>query len=1044
MKTVGRKGGIAVWAINHPVSTSMIALAVVVLGLFALGRLSVNLLPHLIYPQIRVRIIDPGVTATVLEDRVTRQLEEQLAITEDAIGVQSTTTEGNVRVDLSFEYGKDIDVALRDASTRLDRAKRFLPTTIDPPVIYKLDPSQIPVAEFVISSAQRDPVALRTWADDIFAKWFLNLPGVAAIEVGGGLVREIHVRPDQQRLAGLGLSIDDVMRAIETGNRDEPAGRLTMSRLEYGSRTLGRLTSIDALAGLPIRLPDGESIPLSEVAEVIDTHEDDRLRVRNNGTPGVKISVQKQPEANTVDVADVVNARLGWLRANELIAEDLSVNQVADQAVYVRNAMRNATIAALSGGTLAMIVVYLFLGSLRRTLIIGTAIPISIMATFVFMGMGDLTLNIMTLGGLALGIGMLVDSTIVMLENITRHQIGGAAPVAAGRDAAAEVNSAIIASTSTNLAAVLPFLFIGGLVGLLFRELIFTISAAILASLVVAITLVPSLAAQVKPTAGGKLREAVDRVMDRVRAVYGRAVGWVLHLSGAMIVLTVAGIALATAVWSFGGGKGEFLPRMDDGQVRIRITTDPGVSVDLMDEKVRRIEALVRAQGGVENLFTIVGGSIFGRTERETSNRSSIRVQLVPRGERDMDVRAWVKKFQRAVGKAQFAGIKVRARPAGIRGLRFGQSDEELSVRIQGPDLEVLTGLADQVVDRLRPVRGARNLESSAEEVRQELAIEVDRERAADLGLDVADVGRAMRIALRGVVVSDFIDGDRAYPIRVRLPQAEMDSPEAVRSVLLFGERTDRAAVYLRDVARVELVPVPRQVQRDNQRRIVEITGSIGEGTTLGQVVRDVRTRLADLPLPTGYTLYYGGAEQTLEQGRGAVKTLLALALFLVFVVLAVQYESLRNPLVILACVPFALVGVALGLWVAGLDVSMPVWLGVIMLAGIVVNNSIVLVEYIEIVRARGQELRAAVIEAARLRLRPIMMTTLTTVVGMLPLALGIGEGAEMLQPLAVTIVSGLAVAMFVSLFLIPIVYWLAHIPRSWSRAPLASKQELG
>ena len=1018
------RGGLAVWAINHPVSTQVLAVAVVVLGLFALGRLAVNLLPHIVYPQVRVRVLDPGVSPTVMEDRVTRQLEEQLAITEDAIAVESVTTEGAARVNLSFEYGKDIDAALRDASTRLDRAKRFLPATIAPPIIYKLDPAQIPVMEFVVSSGARNPVALRSWTDDVFAKWFLNLPGVAAVEVGGGLQREIHVLPDQQRLAGLGLSVEDVIRAIERGNADQPTGRLTLSGLEFGSRTRSRLTSLEALAALPLRLPAGDTVPLGEVAQVLDTHEDDRLRVRYDGVPGVKVSIQKQPEANTVDVADRVRARLAWLRANRLVPGDVRVRGVADQSVYVRNAVRNAALAALSGALLAMLVVYVFLGDLRRTLIIGTAIPLSIMATFVFMAGGGLTLNIMTLGGLALGVGMLVDSTIVMLENIHRHQRAGAEALAAARRAAGEVHSAIVASTTTNLAAVLPFLFIGGLVGLVFRELIFTISAAILASLLVALTVVPSLGARV-PAAGAAGRRRVDGALAALQDRYGGLLDRVLARPLPWLAGAVAALALSLPV--FLTSKQLFLPRMDDGVVRVSITTDPGVSVDAMDRRVQRIEALIRRQGDVAGVFTLVGGRIFGRTERETSNRSAIRVQLVPRGERARDVWQWVAGLRRDLRRAGLAGVRVRVRPAGIRGLRFGQSEEEVSVRIQGPDLATLARLGDAVIRRLQGLPGLRNLEHSAAETRSEVAIDVDRRRAADLGLEVADVGRAVRIALEGVVASDFLDGDRAYPIRVRLPRAELKGLQAVESVLLFGERGGRPPVYLRDVARVRLVSVPAEIHRDRQRRIVEITGSVGGAAALGEVMTAVRARLADLALPPGYSLYYAGAEQSLETGRRLAHLLLALALFLVFVVMAVQYESLRNPLVILACVPFAVVGVAAGLTATGLPLSMPVWLGLIMLAGIVVNNSIVLVEYVELLRREGRDLDAALREAARLRLRPILMTTLTTVVGMLPLALGWGEGAEMLQPLAVTIVWGLAFAMAVSLLLVPAVYRLAH-----------------
>ena len=463
-----RSGGLAAWSIHHPIGVSMLALAVVVLGLGSLQRLGINLLPDLIYPDVRVRISDPGVPARIMEDRVTRQLEEQLAITEGAIQVQSNSTEGRSSVDLSFPYGSDIDMALRDASTRLDRAKRFLPDTINPPVIYKRDPSQIPVLEMVVSSTDRDPVALRSWVDYTFAKWFLNVPGVAAAEVGGGLTREIQVVVDQERLSAFGFTIEDISTILSNENQDSPGGNLQTANREISARTSGRFQNVGDLAALPL-WKDNQTetgLRLEDVAQVMDIHGDEKLRIRLNGIPGIKLSIQKQPAANTVSVVDAVNERIEWLRGQDLIPRDIHVDRVGDQSTYVRHALRNASMAALSGASLAMLVVFLFLGSIRRTLIIGTAIPLAILVTFVIMDVGGLTLNIMTLGGLALGIGLLVDNTIVMLENIARHQRQGESDLEAPVNAAREVNSAIVASTSTNLAAVLPFLFIGGLVGL--------------------------------------------------------------------------------------------------------------------------------------------------------------------------------------------------------------------------------------------------------------------------------------------------------------------------------------------------------------------------------------------------------------------------------------------------------------------------------------------------------------------------------------------------------------------------------------------------
>ncbi|HEX20226.1 MAG TPA: efflux RND transporter permease subunit [Acidiferrobacteraceae bacterium] len=1037
------KGGLAGWSVRHPVSTLMLTLTVVVLGLFALGRLSVDLLPHIIYPQIGVRVLYTGVSATIMEDKITRQLEEQLAITEDVTVIESTTTEGRSSIELSFAEGKDLEVAYQDASARLDRAKRFLPKNIEPPIIFKRDPAQLPVMEFAISSTLRSTKDLRTWTDDIFSKRFLNLPGVASVEVGGGELREIHVLPDQRRLAGLGLSVNDLINAIKKGNEEEPGGKLRASGREYSSRTAGRLQNIGAIAALPLPLPNGGSVQLSEVAEVLDTQEDEKLRVRFNGVPGVKITIQKQPTANTVKVAEQVRYRMAWMKANRLIPEDITVSEVSDQSVFIRHSLNNATMAAISGAILAMIVVYFFLGDIRGTLIIGSAIPISIMVTFVIMALSGLTLNIMSLGGLALGVGMLIDNTIVMLENIARHKRLQPAKngtkndedsdVQVASEAAAEVNSAIVASTSTNLAAVLPFLFIGGFIGLMFRELIITISAAIVASLLIAITLVPSLAARMRESKKHKVILHVERWVQQLRDYYRDIMHKVVKIPG-RVMLGALAILIVAALFMGLTNREENLPTMDDGNIVVRITMDPGISLDVMDDTVKRIEKVIHQQGDVASIFTIVGGWIFGRTQYQISNRSSLKVKLVPVTDRNISSQEWIKKFQKAIRKSELAGVKVRARASGIRGIRGSRTEDDIGVRVQGKDLDTLVLYGDEIVARLRQIRGVRNVRHSAEEKRFEFAIEPDRKRAAELGIEVSDISRAQKIALDGLVVSDFVEGDRSYAIRVRLPRKQFSSPADMESILLFGERKDKPAVYLKDVAKVNFRETPMAVKREGQRRMLEITASLTGDRPLGAVLSELQTVLDSIKLQSGYNKYITGVGEDLKKDKGLAKILLALAVFLVYVVMAVQYESLRNPTVIMLCVPFSLIGVVLGLLLTGMSLSMPVWLGIIMLVGIVVNNAIVLVEYIEILRRKGQALVEAVIEAGQLRLRPILMTTLTTVVGMMPLALGLGEGSELLQPLAVTIVAGLSFSFFVSLILVPATYILIHQGRiNWS-----------
>ena len=510
---------------------------------------------------------------------------------------------------------------------------------------------------------------------------------------------------------------------------------------------------------------------------------------------------------------------------------------------------------------------------------------------------------------------------------------------------------------------------------------------------------------------------------------YAALVNRILDFPYLLILVFLA--MLVSSVQVFFDDEGIFLPDMDDGRVSVYITTDPGATLDEMDDTVQLVEDLLEAQPQVEHVFSTVGGFIFGRTQRESPSRSTLNVQLVPVWQRRMSSDEWIQAMGQVIAEKQLAGVRVRMRTRGIRGIRTSHGDDDISIRLQGNDIERLEQLADDIVLRLKPVEGLRNVLHSAEEVHHEINIGIDRERASILGLDVEDVGKAMRIALEGVVVTDFIDRDRSYDVRLRLPRVSAADPQDLESILLFPARDDRKAVYLGDLADINLVETPAEILRDNQQRFIEISASIEEGATLGGILADIDEKLEDLQLPHGYTLYDGGARKTLQEGKALGGTLLALALFLVFVVMAIQYESLRNPFIILLSVPFAAIGVSIGIQLTELPLSMPIWLGMIMLAGIVVNNAIVLVEYIEIVRERTGKLREAILEAARLRLRPILMTTLTTAMGMLPLAIGIGEGAEMLRPLAVTIVAGLTFSMLVSLVLVPVMYELTHM-REW------------
>ncbi|UCC71550.1 MAG: efflux RND transporter permease subunit [Gemmatimonadota bacterium] len=1026
--------GLPSLAIRRPIGTLAAASVVVVVGLFYVGQLPLDLLPQIIYPQIRAGVNYPGVAPEVMEEQVTKILETSLAVTENVIELESQTTEGRSGVNLHFSFGTDIDFALQDASKNMERARGRLPEDADPPTVFKFDPSQMPVFEVGFSSPTRDLVDLRNWVDLRLHPQLLTVEGVAAVDVSGGLVREIRVTLDQERLRSYGLTVSDILSRIRAENQDVAVGNVTSPSFEIVGKTAGKFRTVDDIRNVLLTVPGTpERIPLSEIAQVTDTHQEQRLWARLDGVPAVKLSVRKQPDANTVLVAQGIGDRLAQLAGSRFIPSDIQYEVISDQSFFIRNAVGGVRNAALIGATLAMLVVLLFLGSLRKTFIIGLSIPLAVLATFVMMGMGRLTLNIMTLGGLALGVGLLIDNSIVMLENIFRHrQLGIADPEEAAHRGSGEVTSAVVASTLTNLAAVVPFLLISGLAALVFRELILTISFAIVASLATALTLVPMLSAQLAKVqrsshlAGNPIVVGFNRALDRFRILY-RALA-TRAVRRRWLVVSAA-FAMLFGVFLLARGLGnEFLPAVDDGNVGVYIRMPPGTSPERTNEVAYRVEALLAEMPYVQHVFTTAGGFLFGGSTMARGGRGSLSIILAPASQRrDVPASLWVAQLQGKITELGLPGAEIFVRPPRIRGLRTNISGSDVAVAVQGDDLAELQRLGEDIARRMRTVPGLEGVEPSTEEASPQLSIEIDRLRAADLGLDVAQVGQTVRTALDGSIVTRFTEGNNEYDVRVRLPRESFTSPEDLGSIALFPGRDQ--PIYLRDVADVRLGTGPTTILRVNQNRQLRVTGDVNEEVaSVGELTRAVRAVLADMALPDGYSLIYGGEEEALRENQRNLTIVTLLAIFLVFVVMAIQYESVSDPLAILFSIPLALVGVGLMLWITRLPLSAPVLLGVILLAGIVVNNAILLVQYVEIARReKGLPVEQAVVEAGAVRLRPILMTTTTTVCGMLPLAIGLGEGSELMQPLAVAVVGGLTVSMLLTLLVVPCAYMIVH-----------------
>ena len=1012
---------LANWAIHHPIAISMMALTCLVVGIFSFAYLKTDLLPELIYPEIRVRILQPGVPTQIMEDQITRQLEEQLAITEGVTALQSSTSPGRSAINLSFPYGTDIDAALRDASTRLDRAKRFLPNNIEPPTIYKRDPSQIPVLEFIVSAKDLNLVQLQNWVDYEFSKWFITIPGVASTEVGGGLIREIRIRLNTNKLAQLNLDYVDIKNSLNSENINAPGGVFHTRDKQFNTQINGRFTSIDEILNFPIKTVTKDNgqiniIKLEQIADVIDTHADEKLRIRLNGQQGIKLSIQKQPQANTVEVVDNVLKKLNWFKQQNLLPANIQVEKVGDQSSYVRHALRNAAIAVLSGALLAMLVVYIFLGDIRRTLIVSSAIPLAILITLSIMNISGLSLNIMSLGGLALGVGILVDNTIVMLENISRHQQKNTNTKDAAEQAASEISSAITASTSTNLVAVVPFLFIGGLVSLLFNEFIITLSAAILASLIVALTLVPALGASLKNTS---IEHQSSRLVF-LQQQYQYLLSYLLRKP--RYILSFFIILLFVSLLWISQSKSSFFPKMDEGRVTISIRGIPGSPLQQLDESILKIEEILNKDSDVQSSFTTAGGFVFGRSEYQFSHRGSIIVQLKPLSQRNISSQDWVKKTRKKIKSLKLINHNVRMRIQGVRGVRLSKGDDDISIRIQGDDTETLSALGDQLINKLKHIKGLNNLEHNQEDQMEDINININHIHASILGISTNEVAAAINATLNGEIISDFIEGDKQYNIRLLLKNHPRLNTDDLKQTIIATK--NNKVIRLIDVATISVQTSPRYIKRDNQRRILEISASLGKDYAMSDVIQDVYKQLNQFNLPNGYNIYDGGSLENLRKSEQQSLQLLALAIFLVFAVMAIQYESLKNPLIIILGALFTAIGIAIGLEFSLHNVlTMPAKIGIIMLVGIVVNNSIVLVEQIEIQKQKGDDLFNAILNAATLRFRPILMTTITTVMGMLPLAIGLGDGAEMLKPMATIIVFGLSFSMLVSLILIPILY---------------------
>ncbi len=1031
-------------AIRQHIGTLMLTLTVVVVGIFFLSQLQVDLLPSITYPRIGVRLSAPGVSPEVGVEEVTKPLEEAFSATEGVVQIFSQTREGQISLDLFFQPGGDIEQALNDATASFNRARSNLPDIIEQPRLFKFDPSQQPVYEFALTSPGLRDVDLRVFADQQLSRELGVVPGVAGVDVAGGVREEVRVLLDLDRQQALGVGVRDVLDALRERNQDISGGRIQGDNSEPLTRTVGRFKDAGEINDLSFEVGSSTSsrrVYLRDFAEVIDGTEDQRVFVSLNGEPAVKVSIQKQPDANTITVVDGVKKRLRELRESGLIPEEMVLIPTLDESRFIRNSLSDVINSGISGALLAAVAVLFFLGSLRQTFIISLTIPLCTLAALILMKLLGLSLNLFSLAGLALGIGQAIDTSVVILENIAvgvstnpaisrRRKKNARKIIEEAISRGKEVESSMIASTGANLISVLPFLLVGGFFSLLFSELILTICFAVTASLLVALTVTPVLMSRLLAISWSSrigefwlLKQFNARFEDAKRA-YAAALSWALRYR-----LPVIAIAFLV----FGGGSlqlagqipQEILPRINTGQANLVAQFPPGTPLETNRKVMVIVDEILRKLPETDYVFTTAGGFLFGSNTTSNPLRASSTITLKP----GTDVQAFVQRASSEFEKLNLAGIRLRLNPGQLRGIILTNSPvrgADVDIILQGDDEQKLRQAGRQVLAALDEGVTQARFRPDADDRQPEVQIHPEWERLAAFGLTAQDIGDTIQIAIQGSVPTQLQRGERLVDVRVQLNQASVRRPSQLAQIPLFvnGNRQIR----LSDVAEIKEGQAPGEIQRINQRNSFLIAGSLNKGATLSDALAQVNKVLAGVELPEGVAVLPSSAGQTNQELQNSLKLLGGLSAFLVFVVMAVQYNSLLDPLAIMFTVPLALAGGILGLYVTQTAIGATVLVGAVLLVGIVVNIGIIMVEQANQIREEeGVSRHAAILKAAPQRLRPIMMTTITTVLGLFPLALGIGEGAEFMQPLGVVVFSGMSVSTLLTLFIIPCLYTLLH-----------------
>ena len=1072
-------------SIRRKVTIAMFTVGVLLFGIVSLSRLNVNLLPELSYPTLTIRTEFQGAAPIEVENLITKPVEEAVGVVKGVQQVRSISRAGQSDVVLEFEWGTDMNIANLDVMSKLDAVQ--LPLEAEKPVTLRFDPTLDPIMRYAlfyddqasentnddasVNYASYDNLSspdaisrlkgLRVLADEQLKKSLESSLGVASVKISGGLEEEIQVNIDQRRLSYLNIPIENVTQILSAENVNLSGGRLEEGSQQYLVRTLNEFKTVDQIRNVVIGRNGNNTIYLKDVAEVEQAYKEREAITRLNGSEAVEIAIYKEGDANTVATAEAVEARMSEIR--DILPEEMSMVKVYDQSVFIASAVNEVKNAGIIGGILAVLVLYLFLRNFWTTVIISVSIPVSIIATFNLMYGNDISLNIMSLGGIALGIGMLVDNSIVVLENIARHKEMGKGIIESAREGAGEVGMAVVASTLTTIAVFFPLVFVQGIAGQLFRDQALTVTFSLLASLVVAITLIPMMS-----SIGGSKIKAEPLQLKEPRTKFGRGLRairmflfytiptaitkavkfllkWISRGTKALFsplvyvfdrsyrviedvytsmlrwALDHRFIVLASAILIFSGSVAlvprigvELIPQLSQGEFSVEFKLPPGTPIEKTDAALRAVQTSARDHDHIQTTFAVAG----------TGNRMDANPDEGGENWGEMNVTL---SSGSSANEEEIAMDKLRSSLSQVPGLQYKFERPSLfsfstpiEIEISGFDLDKLKQAGDAVARTLSSNNRFDDVKSTMETGSPEIQIIFDRDKAASLGLQVHEVADRIVSNVRGDIATRYSWRDRKIDVLVRARQADRTSIDEIQR-LIVNPNSERP-IPLSAIAEVQIANGPGEIRRVAQQRVALVSANLNYGD-LGEAAEEVEQALAGITLPSGIFAEIAGQNEEMSESFRSLMFALGLAIFLVYLVMASQFESLLHPFIILFTIPLALVGAILALFLTGTTISVVVFIGLILLIGIVVNNAIILIDIINQMRMKGMEKLEAIREGGKSRLRPILMTTLTTTLGLLPLAIGFGDGAELRAPMGITVIGGLLVSTLLTLLVIPVMY---------------------